>query len=42
MKDFSPPVDGFLPIADISGEDQVYIINENLKYGNFPKAVLWS
>lgn len=37
MKDFLPPIDGFLPIADVAGGEQVQIINENLKYGNFPK-----
>ena len=35
-KDFLPPTEGFLPIADVSGGNQVQIINENLKYKNFP------
>jgi len=31
-----PLIDGFLPVADVSGGEQLQIINENLKYGNFP------
>jgi arylsulfatase B len=36
MKNFLPPIDGFLSIADVSGGNQVRIINENLAYKNFP------
>ena len=32
-----PLIDGFLPIADVSGGEDVEIINENLEYGNYPK-----
>jgi hypothetical protein len=32
-----PLIDGFLPIAAISGREDVEIINENLEYGNYPK-----
>jgi hypothetical protein len=33
---FMPVVDGFLPVADISGGDQVQITGDNLVYGNWP------
>ena len=32
-----PLIDGFLPVADVSGGEQIQIINKNLKYGDFPK-----
>lgn len=37
MKKILPVIDGFLPIADFSGGDQVRIINKNLEYKDFPK-----
>ncbi len=36
MKDFLPLIEGFLPIADVSGGKQVQVINENLEYKDFP------
>jgi len=32
-----PLIDGFLAVADVSGGEQIQIINKNLKYGDFPK-----
>jgi arylsulfatase A-like enzyme len=32
-----PLINGFLTVADISGGEQLQIINENLKYGDFPR-----
>jgi len=37
LKEFLPHIDGFLPIADVSGGKHVQVVKENLGYKDFPK-----